>query len=471
MALPFLVKHIYNGGSEEVIRRGKKIHALGNVELIEHDELMGTVVFRVKDDTYATFYKVYISNFKDEKSLSLRCTCPYNLSEVCRHKAGALFQLQEMLDKNILGDKTTVYNQKHTVVKMKLLDLKLIRMLSSPDSFEAAEEFLRTQKATIIEAKDEKVLAEVDFGGKKHKVLIQKNEERNFDTSCTDSNDTTHPLCVEKVIVFLQLLKNYGSNYFDSIRNWDGVKNKLLAMYGYSLDDNLKGKFEFTYQDGKPFLRVLDTSIKRVVAIPLPEPRPRPAWADMPIAAATAQPIARATLEEPKKSDLKLGIVITNNELQYPYIQIEAVQGEATEDFAKYVGKVEKLDLNKFINTEVFSEEDKMLLQQVRKLMAAEVNKYLTRNSPFSGFWENIVQQHDDELPEETRHLINEYLQPKFKKLFAELTGSNFAFYLPPKKTFTTDNLLHAELSAENIALEFTVNYKDAAYEVECRVK
>ena len=69
VALPYLIKHIYNGGSEEVIRRGKKIHTLGNVELIEHDELMGNVTLRVKDDTYATFYKVYINNFKDEKNI------------------------------------------------------------------------------------------------------------------------------------------------------------------------------------------------------------------------------------------------------------------------------------------------------------------------------------------------------------------------------------------------------------------
>jgi non-specific serine/threonine protein kinase len=64
--------------------------------------------------------------------------------------------------------------------------------------------------------------------------------------------------------VFLQLLNIYGSGYFDSIRNWDKEKNKLLEAYGYSLKDELKGKFEFVYKDGKPFLRVLDNSIKRV---------------------------------------------------------------------------------------------------------------------------------------------------------------------------------------------------------------
>ena len=67
-----------------------------------------------------------------------------------------------------------------------------------------------------------------------------------------------------KVILFLQLLQAHGPYYFDSIRNWDKEKNKLLEAYGYSLSDDLKGKFEFSYKEGKPFLRVLDTSIKRV---------------------------------------------------------------------------------------------------------------------------------------------------------------------------------------------------------------
>ncbi len=81
---------------------------------------------------------------------------------------------------------------------------------------------------------------------------------------------TEHLLCLPKVIVFLQLFKKHGANYFDSIRNWDKDKNKLLEAYGYSLKDDLKGKFEFAYKDGKPFLRVLDASIKRVAPVAAP---------------------------------------------------------------------------------------------------------------------------------------------------------------------------------------------------------
>src|SRR6187402_154473 len=83
LALPHLVKYVYTHGTDEVIRRGKKIHASGFAELTEYDELFGFAVFRVKDAIYSTFYKVYIQTIKDPKGLSVRCTCPYNLGDIC----------------------------------------------------------------------------------------------------------------------------------------------------------------------------------------------------------------------------------------------------------------------------------------------------------------------------------------------------------------------------------------------------
>ena len=232
MALPHLVKYIYNNGTDEVIRRGKKIHATGNVELVEHDDLLSAVTFRVKDDAYATYYKVYINKFKDAKTLSIRCGCPYNLGEICRHEAAALFQLQELLDKNLLGEKEPEYNQRHTVIKMKQLELKLLKLLTSAESYTEAEAFLRSNKANIIEAANERVVAEIDFYGITYRIVIQKNEERNFDTSCSCNESSSHPLCVHKTIVFVQLLSAFGPNYFDTIRNLDKEKNKVLALYG-----------------------------------------------------------------------------------------------------------------------------------------------------------------------------------------------------------------------------------------------
>ncbi len=124
MALPHLLKYVYTHGSDEVIRRGKKIHAIGFVELVEHDELFGTVTFRVKDDTYATFYKVSIQNYKDPKTVSVRCACPYNLSDICRHESAALLRLQELIDKGLLLAHDAGYDQHHTVAKMKAIEEK-----------------------------------------------------------------------------------------------------------------------------------------------------------------------------------------------------------------------------------------------------------------------------------------------------------------------------------------------------------
>jgi len=473
MALPYLINHIYNNGSEEVVRRGKKIHQSGNVELIENNEFLGNLTFRIKDDTYHTFYKVYITNFKDEKNIGTRCTCPYNLSEICRHKAGTLFYLQELLDKNLLGSTSRAYNQQHTILKMKQLDLKFIKMLSSSKAFADAEEFLRSKKANIIEAKDECVLAEVEWNNKTWKVIIRKNEERNFDTSCTDTSETNYPLCTQKIIVLLQLLNRYGSNYFDSIRNWDAVKNKLLGIYGYTLSDDLTNKFEFTYKDGKPFLRVLDQNIKRIDAPLNAEIKPKPSWKET-YGETKNEPIeTEETLKKniEQNSTIKLGIVISNNNSQYPFFQIDAIQGEAAEDYSSYVGKVEKLDLNKFVDTTLFNEEDKMLFQQIRKLSTIELNKYLSRNSPFAGIWDNIIQPNSNSFTVETKVLINEFFQPKLKNLFTDIAGSNFSFYLPDGKKFITAELEHAECSNNSIAPIFNVNFVNNSYEIACRAK
>jgi hypothetical protein len=55
MALPYLVKHIYSYGTEEVIRRGKRIFALKNIELVKFDPMIGNFHCRVKEDGSTTY--------------------------------------------------------------------------------------------------------------------------------------------------------------------------------------------------------------------------------------------------------------------------------------------------------------------------------------------------------------------------------------------------------------------------------
>ncbi|MBV9960706.1 MAG: SWIM zinc finger family protein, partial [Parafilimonas sp.] len=463
MALPHLIKYIYNNGTDEVIRRGKKIFSTGYVEMIENDELMASVAFRVKDDAYNTFYKVYLSRYNNIQTLSLRCSCPYNLGDICRHEAAALFRLQELIDNNQLGEADAEYKQQHTVVKMKQLELRSIKLLAAPDALQLAGDFLRGNKVNIIEAANDIVKAELNYEGDTYTLQFRRNDEKNLDTSCTCNTETKYPLCIHKTIVLLHLHNSYGAAFFDAISNRDREKNKLLALYGYTTDDDIEGKFEFTYRDGKPFLRVLDPSIKRIIAPPAEKRSPFLA------------PVQKEVLVEEKAPEVghyqKLGVVLRYDAQQYPFIQADAIKGEADDATKQFTGKTEKLDLTKFVNTEDLSEDDKMLIQHLRKLLPVEVTRYLNRNSPFSGIWENITQQHNDDLPEETKNLIIEYLLPKYKKLFSEISESNFAFLLPQKKNYITANLEQAVLSNQYIQPQLSIAHKNNLYEITCFVK
>ncbi len=463
MALTHILKHIYNNATDEVIRRAKKIHSSGWVELIEHDELMSTIVFRVKDDSYNTFYRVHIQRYIDAKQMTLRCTCPYNMGDICRHETAGLFRLQDMADKNMLGAGMIQYNQYHTVAKMKNIDLRTIKMLSSSAIYEDAERISRTVKAKILKAADERVEAELVYNGDTYPLVIQKNEERNFDTSCT-CPESLHPLCEHKVLLFLQLLNSYGSNYFDSIRNWDKEKNKLLQVYGYSLNDDITGKIEFTYKDGKPYLKLLDTSIKRVTPAFVTENKP--------VATIERKPNLVTEDKVPSTRVFKrLGVVFNFNANHYPGFIVEAIEGETDEDNKKFIGKVEKLDLTKFVDIDQFNDNDRWLFQQIRKLQPSEINKYLNRNSPFSGIWDNIIQVDGDDLPDETRSLIAEYMHPKLKKLFEEEANNHFVFRLNKNKKFVTSNLTEITLSDQFISPTFKVQQISGETALSCTIK
>ena len=198
MALPTFIKYVYNSGTDEVIRRGKKIYSSRAIELVSHDELMQSVNFRVKDDSYNTYYKVSIQKYSDAKNISLHCTCPYNISDLCRHEAASLMQLQDLVDKNLLNTNEPVrYNQKHTVAKIKFLDLKMIRLLAGMDNYSSAEEILRIYKCNILSAANERVEADLDIESESYHIILQKNDERYFDTSCT-CDDHKQSLCVHK---------------------------------------------------------------------------------------------------------------------------------------------------------------------------------------------------------------------------------------------------------------------------------
>lgn len=470
MALPHLIKYLYNFGTDEAIRRGKKIQSRLHAELLQHDDLSGNIIFRVKDDGYHQYYKVRIGKYANEKLMQLSCTCPADSKELCRHQAAALLRLQEMVDKNMLLSTTIQYEQIHTVAKMKNIDAKMLRMLSSQSIFSEAEDLVLSIKANITKAEDERVEADLILDGENFPLVIQKNEERNFDTSCRCSQ-TLHPLCKHKIMLFLQLLNEGGINYFDSIRNWDKEKNKLLNIYGYSLDDDLTDKFEFVYKDGKPFLQVLDTSIKRVVASTVIGERTVTAIQDKrafePLVQAKKTLSKASVVEEEAK--LRLGLVFNYNHKEYPFFKIDAIEGAVDKSGRNFTGKTKTLDLQKFVETANYDEADANLFLQIRKVQESEINRFVERNAPFASIEDNGKKSKT--IPLETKTLIADYMHPKLTTIFDEQHSNDLIFVLPKGKKFAQANLKPTHLSEIKISPVFTVNKDDNGFAVAAKVK
>ena len=263
MSLPPLLKHVYNFGTEEVVKRGKKIFFTQGVTLLDVDAIIEQVRFRVKNDMYQNFYTVTISRYNHPNELKVRCQCPYNMGEICRHEVAALFQMNDLMLSGFFENSQTKFSQAHSVVRMRQVTKQMMRLFTSEHIMKAAEEIAHKKQCDITIKEGDTLAANVKVDGQEFPVVLKQNEERFFDTSCP-CEEVDHPLCVHKAALFMQVLFTHGTQYFASMRNWDSQKNLLLKQYGYSLNDDLTGKFEFVHQDGKIFLRVLDTSIQKI---------------------------------------------------------------------------------------------------------------------------------------------------------------------------------------------------------------
>lgn len=399
MSLPPLLRHVYNHGTEEVIRRGKKIFHTSGVQMLDTDHLIEQVRFRVRNDVYQNYYTVTVNKYLDPKTLSIRCQCPYNLGEICRHEVAALFQLNDILQSGFFENADITYDQKHTVVRMRNVSQQILQVFASPKTMETAVMWAAEKKVNIIAGKNDKIEAEVNALGDIYKVVIKQNDERYFDTSCS-CDEKEHPLCVHKAAVFLYVLKLHGPQYFLSMRDWDEQKNKLLQQYGYSLTDDLTNKFTFLYDNGKPFLRVLDPSIKKVHV-------PQPVHT-------VPERVVEAVVAEPTK---KLGIVFDTNVSWYPFVNILLVAGDTDEDETKFINGIEKLELQTYVNPLKFKDDERELLPIVRKFMPDEIMKYLRKNLPFGDFLDDYAQVLKDVPSEDVREQVWEYLLPKYQKL------------------------------------------------------
>ncbi len=430
MSLPPILKYIYNNASDESIRKGKRIFSTLGAHLTSHDTLIGQAIFRVRNDVYANHYNVTINNFHQPEKLNVRCQCPYNMGNICRHEAAALFMLHDLVVSGYFNNLDVAYDQKHTVVRMKSISTQFIKLFSSSDIIKQAENIADTNNAVkIMSAADETIVAKITDANKKtFPVTIHQNDERYFDTQCS-CDEKKYPVCVHKAALLVFVLNKYGGHYFSTLRNWDTQKNKLLGLYGYSLDDDLEGKFEFYYIEGKPYLKVLDNSIKKTSALVSTNKSNKPIVEDI----------------IPKQ----LGMLFHHKSIFYPNDAISLISGDSNDEKNAFIGKVEEVSLNKNFSPIYLKDIDKTLIYTIKKLQVDELVKYVKRNTPFGDLMDNTEADLKNKPNEELKQQVYEFILPRMQRLLEQFETFPFIMYLPKGKDMITANMQPIRISAQ----------------------
>ncbi len=444
MSLPPILRYVYNHGTEEVIKRGKKIFYTSGVQMLDVDHLLEQVRFRVRNDLYQNYYTVTINKYLQLDELSVRCQCPYNLGEICRHEVAGLFQLNDIIQSGFFENTNITYDQKHTVVRMRQITRQMLQIFSSPDSLEHAERLAAANRAVIDMSKNDRITAKVNDDVKTYNVTIKQNEERYFDTSC-NCDEKSHPLCVHKTTVFLQVLKNFGAQHFQMLQNWDVQKNKLLEQYGYTLKDDLTGKFAFMYENNKPFLRVLDPSIKKI------ETKKH-----------VPEPVVEAAVAV--REEKRLGIVIDPQVQAFPFVDVLLVAGAVDDEERKMVGSVDKLELNQYINPTRYKQEERDMLPVVRKFLPDELLKYLKKNLPFGDFLHDYDSILKDVPQEEVKEQAWEYLLPKYQKLLDRYSAYPFVYIRAKGKAISSSGLTQVAFAEKPVHPQIIVKNEGKVY-------
>ncbi len=264
-----LKKYLKSNALPQSVARGKVIYQKGGAsfEKISYTD-KGEASIRVKSDSSSKYYTVQIRNW-NTAIVGSSCSCSYDWGGICKHRVAALLLLeQEILTRKLtpiqsLPLKKTYPTSQH-IIRISTFDDWSLKNHASLDDWKNRT---AVQNIQIKSAIDGIAIVELEY---KKEIFHLKFEKLRFNsevqTSCSCSQDIENHLCIHKLAALIAIRDAYGPNSpFDRMRDYTAEKNKLLAEYGFSLEDDLQEKFDFKIKpDGSVQLVRLDQSIQKL---------------------------------------------------------------------------------------------------------------------------------------------------------------------------------------------------------------
>lgn len=459
-------RYIGNNSTNKSRSKGQSIFKRNAYELERLDIDREIAIYRVSSEYTFEKYKVLITDFKTGGSIEAECSCPYDWGGICKHRVAALLALERKMRDMSSSIEVQSYDQSYTVLYMKSIKENIIHHNMAHENWTRARQLAKNGRADIRFSGDRMVTASVKFKGANHGVEIKKIGEDKIITSCT-CNETKYKICLHKAVVFLQLKLERGDQAFETIRDWTSRKNQLLADYGFSLADDLTGKFDFVMEKGKPELKVLDSSIvkindlekwgKKFTTVALKDK-------SLPI------PMQEGKAVLPEQEKLTTAYIFDFDDKTYmPGFVIQAVCGKLNTQGNRISAKLKFLTddfgniSSRFLG--ILDESDRRILQLIHELSREEVAQYAFSHSacrlttvakPIGGVAAYLEYKNlKDTAYQVTQTYITQRLQKLFKLLQDKIAYINI---MPTRGLPNLKDLEIVEVASSTAKIHFSLH-------------
>ncbi len=474
----------------KVLRKGKSIFESKSYLLKKLDTASQTALYDVESDTYYNKkYKVTISDYLDPDSIAVSCTCPASEFQiVCKHGVAALLDLAIKITTPVNGDKNTAKGlsaKGQQTLNMSKIDENVIKRYITKEDWTKVRQLAYAERAKITTDFNQTAQATVTFKSETNDVVIQKVSSNQFVTSC-NCMDAGHTLCLHRAVVFMQLYFTQGANAFELMKDWTEYKNSLLAEYGFSLNDDLTGKFNFTFENDKPQLKLLDTSLIKFTDLPVLAKHesnlsPHLKLITVPISDSKKRKKVTAKevdLPEPDKYGIGYLFLLNNPSNVIPYFTVLPITGKLNADGTKMVSHINSV-FNysgnlEFKNIPVLDEKDLQLIHLCKELSVSSISEFarakLKVRSRF--YWGYNGQGFaESDLTPEQNDTLWKHIQKRVEELIGLLEGKEVFKQITANTHISNQTIEAVTLISEKATLAFTVKEKDDFIELQAFLK
>ncbi len=252
--------YLSSNATTQSLDKGLYIYRQGKYDLLMMDiKEGGLAIFKVQSERGGDQYTVTIRNFQGKKGLTAACTCPYDWGGLCKHRVAALMALSE---RNLIEtpEPEAEYAMLDNEVCLTDLSDQSLRSNTADSTWKNKANF---KKVALYTTHNGLAEGKASFQKQDFTFRFVRTGPGVVQSSCSCAQVLPDPLCAHKLSALLALREQFGLLAFESMRDWTEEKNRLLGEYGFSLDDELEGKFRFSVNDkGRLEMQVVDKSIR-----------------------------------------------------------------------------------------------------------------------------------------------------------------------------------------------------------------